>query len=298
MGRLEDVHLLALDGILREDEEAMRDRDGSREGSVVEVRTCVAKHRNKGELGPGDVVGVGAADERQVYQENGEGTGGCPSNAMIDPVLLALSGVTSGSVPTVPPASTPDLPADPSKPALLATTSSQPFPSHQFPSTLSQLGAPNMLTCPNTSNVVIPNPNPNPDPDPALLSPRSRRRLQKRLYMRRRRALLHGDNAGSESVLATTDKSKAMNMEKLKPGKKAKTEQCNMSAVSTSVPGSEAPSDVESEAAKEISKKAKGGLTLPYKLRAEFAALGVDAAYLRAQGMDLLHLGALGRLMG
>ncbi|KIJ15649.1 hypothetical protein PAXINDRAFT_11763 [Paxillus involutus ATCC 200175] len=116
--------------------------------------------------------------------------------------------------------------------------------------------------------------------------------------MRRRRALLHGDNVGSESALSTADKSKATNMEKLKPGKKAKAEQSDMPVAFASVPGSEAPSDVESEAAKEISTKTKGGLTLPYKLKAEFAALGVDAAYLRAQGMDLLHLGVLGRLMG
>ncbi|KIJ15650.1 hypothetical protein PAXINDRAFT_99500 [Paxillus involutus ATCC 200175] len=107
MGRLEDAHLLVLDGILREDEEAMRERNMSREGSVAEVRTHVA---NEGGLGSGDVVGVGASDERQVHQGNRERTGGCPSNAMIDPVLLALSGVTSGSAPTVPPAPTLDLP--------------------------------------------------------------------------------------------------------------------------------------------------------------------------------------------
>ncbi|KIJ07047.1 hypothetical protein PAXINDRAFT_103124 [Paxillus involutus ATCC 200175] len=298
MGRLEDAHLLVLDGILREDEEAMRERNKSREGSVAEVRTHVAKDRNEGGLGSGDVVGVGASDERQVDQGDKERTGACPSNAMIDPVLLALSGVTSGSAPTVPPAPTLDLPYEPSKPAPPANTSSQPIPSHQSPSTLLQLGASNMLTCPNTSNVVVPNPDPTRDPDPMLLSPRSRRRLQKRLYMRRRRALLHGDNVGSESALSTADKSKATNMEKLKPGKKAKAEQSDMPVAFASVPGSEAPSDVESEAAKEISTKTKGGLTLPYKLKAEFAALGVDAAYLRAQGMDLLHLGVLGRLMG
>ncbi|KIK97626.1 hypothetical protein PAXRUDRAFT_204435 [Paxillus rubicundulus Ve08.2h10] len=116
--------------------------------------------------------------------------------------------------------------------------------------------------------------------------------------MRRRRALLHGDNVGSESALATTDTSKVIDMEKLKPGKKAKAKQSDMPIAFASLAGSEVPSDAESEVAKEIPTKTKGGLTLPYKLKAEFAALGVDVTYLRAQGVDLLHLGALGRLMG
>ncbi|KAF9222422.1 hypothetical protein BS17DRAFT_187842 [Gyrodon lividus] len=89
-----------------------------------------------------------------------------------------------------------------------------------------------------------------------------------------------------------------MGIEKFKPGKKAKAERGHTPVMSTSVPGSEEPTAIESEATKKIPLTIKGGLTLPYKLKAEFAALGVDATYLRARGMDLLHLGALGRLMG
>ena len=37
-------------------------------------------------------------------------------------------------------------------------------------------------------------------------------------------------------------------------------------------------------------KHSKSGLTLLYKIRAIFRELGIDAAYLRVQGMDLIHL--------
>ena len=39
------------------------------------------------------------------------------------------------------------------------------------------------------------------------------------------------------------------------------------------------------------------GETRPEKIQRELERLGIDAEYLRANGMDLFHLGALGRLM-
>jgi len=39
------------------------------------------------------------------------------------------------------------------------------------------------------------------------------------------------------------------------------------------------------------------GDTRPYKIQSELECLGIDAEYLRANDMDLFHLGALGRLM-
>jgi hypothetical protein len=39
------------------------------------------------------------------------------------------------------------------------------------------------------------------------------------------------------------------------------------------------------------------GDTRPYKIQSELECLGIDAEYLRANGMDLFHLGALGSLM-
>ncbi|KAH0829035.1 hypothetical protein J3R83DRAFT_2490 [Lanmaoa asiatica] len=127
--------------------------------------------------------------------------------------------------------------------------------------------------------------------DLSLFSPRSRRRIQKRLYMRRKRALLRENGAASEGVVHT-------GIEKLRPGKKANSERSEASNVSTPVPCSEATSDAEMKPSENVVKKNKPGLTLPYKLKAQFTESGIDAAFLRGQGMDLLNLGALGRLMG
>ncbi|KAL4079101.1 hypothetical protein J3A83DRAFT_4086152 [Scleroderma citrinum] len=118
-------------------------------------------------------------------------------------------------------------------------------------------------------------------PNPDLLSPKSRRRLQKRLYMRRRRAKLQGRDSAQGPI-------ETMNiLERLKPGRKPKK------AETPSAPVSDDESDDQQSA-----KPRHSGLTLPYKLREIFRELGVDAAYLRAQGMDLIHLGALARLRG
>ncbi|KAF9235256.1 hypothetical protein BU15DRAFT_65007 [Melanogaster broomeanus] len=191
--------------------------------------------KTKGSLGDGGMVD--AFGEVQAPQGNEEGTGDGPSNlvdtsnAMIDPVLLALSE---------------------------ADTSSQPIPSPQLPSTL-----------PSTSNVVIPRPDASPDPDLTLLSPRSRRRLRNRLYMRQRRAVLRGDSIGSEGARGTADKSKVMGMEQLRPEKKAEAERGDTPNLSTPVPSSGTPSDTESKATNTRPRKSKSSLTLPYKLKAE-----------------------------
>ena len=78
---------------------------------------------------------------------------------------------------------------------------------------------------------------------------------------------------------------------RLKPGRKPKT-------VDTPAPSLTHDSDTESDDQLLAKKHRQRGLTLPYKLRAIFSELGVDAAYLRAQGMDLIHLSALAHLRG
>ena len=123
-----------------------------------------------------------------------------------------------------------------------------------------------------------------PTVNPDLLSPKSRRRLQKRLYMRRRRAKLQGqDPTETMDTMAFPGR--------LKPGRKTKR-------VDAPAPCPTRGSDTESDDQLPAKKHSQRGLTLPYKLRAIFSELGVDAAYLRAQGMDLIHLGALAHLRG
>lgn len=289
MGRLEVPHLLVLDSILREGEEAMKEKSKSREGSVTAA--ILTEHGDEGVPRVRDVEvpnllhGITALQGTRVTQS--------PSNAAIDPVLLALSGgadlagrqsgrvQSESALTSCPPAHVPTQ-------GLLLNASTQPMSLEV--SSESRMGT--ILTLPHR-NATPTNPDPaaNVESDLSLFSPRSRRRIQKRLYMRRKRALLRENGAASEGAACTR-------IEKLKPGKKAKSQQRETPTVSTSVPCTEAHSDCEMELPENVSKKNKPGLTLPYKLKAQFAELGIDAAYLRGQCMDLLNLSALGKLMG
>ena len=106
------------------------------------------------------------------------------------------------------------------------------------------------------------------------LSPASRKRLRKRLYMRRKRA---------EKTGQTIDES----MTRLKPGRKTKTPKSEIQ------PDGDGSSDED--------KKAKhshpSGKTLHYRIREEFDALGIDSVRLRQDVPGLFHLTTLGRLM-
>lgn len=268
MARLEVPHLLVLDSILREDEETMQAKSNSREGSVAAVMRT--KHGDDGACG----VGASSQSDRVTASPVTSNDPGASSSVVIDPALLALSGGAdpggSTSALTSRRLSTQDS-------SSLLSVSSQP----------SQAGPSNTFSQDSDTPA---DPDANAEGELSLSSPRSRRRVQKRLYMRRKRAQLRGDTVASEDT----------GTKKLKPGKKAKakSEQSETSVMSNSVPCSKAPSDAEAELPENVPKKNKPGLTLPYKLKAQFAELGIDAAYLRDQGMDLLNLSALGRLMG
>jgi hypothetical protein len=109
-------------------------------------------------------------------------------------------------------------------------------------------------------------------PIPPNLSPISRRRVYKRLYMRRKRAEASGGAA-------------QLDPSRLKPGRKA-------SATSRyKQPHRNGDSDSENP------KQPARGDTRPYKIQRELERLGIGADYLHANGLDLFHLGALGRLM-
>jgi len=92
--------------------------------------------------------------------------------------------------------------------------------------------------------------------------------------MRRKRAILGGGDT---------------RIGKLKTGPKSEQSK-------TPVPCFEEHSDAETEP-DEKREVNKGGTNLPNKLKVLFSELDVDAVYLRSQGMDLLNLSRLGRLM-
>ncbi|KAH7883350.1 hypothetical protein F5I97DRAFT_231315 [Phlebopus sp. FC_14] len=319
LARLEEAHLVVLDGILREAEEAnwMRNTDGSQ--AALRAQSLVVPERERAVAGQLQVTASHLENANRNLDETTtearilEARGEVVPDSMIDPVLLAMSRAPSENVSSHPtPTSEP--PPIPMPEAPLVPVP-QPFPTAVNASWPAPLDA---------------------IPDTSHMSPRSRRRLHKRFYMRRRRALFRAGSLGSsgpgESVeiapdqgvdmdgVETEDKAntwkQSMSMERLKPGKKAKLGRSTTPACSVlpSAPASEPPSDAEPESESESrgvgryrdegdtenprTRSNKPGLTLPYKLKATFAELGIDAAYLRAEGMDLLHLSALGKLMG
>ncbi|KAI0064937.1 hypothetical protein BV25DRAFT_1989669 [Artomyces pyxidatus] len=191
-----------------------------------------------------------------------KGLGGTVNDSSIDPVLLAESSRALAS----------------------RTLASSDLVDPSRPSTPPPAGSPGLTLLPK-------------DLIPAELSPGSRRRLQKRLFMRKKRAAAQG------TVPSTS-------LRRLKPGRKTKSEELlpeelvldeqsgpeidehEVSAgMRTESPGA-GPSKE-----KKRKKPKKRGLTLPYKIKHELQDAQVTAAYLRDQGLGLFQLAALGRIM-
>ncbi|KAG2053421.1 hypothetical protein BDR06DRAFT_956483 [Suillus hirtellus] len=142
-----------------------------------------------------------------------------------------------------------------------------------------------------------------------VLSPTSRRRQTKRLYMRRKRAQLRGEDAVPVTLA------------RLKPGRKGKEKAVTvveetekeevlpfgkeigdmvMMVPDLAEPELEADDDDAGNASKAITKKSikVRGKTRYQKIRVDFQNAGINASYLGEYGMDLFHLGRLGKLMG
>lgn len=108
---------------------------------------------------------------------------------------------------------------------------------------------------------------PSPQVAPEALSPASRRRLQKRLYMRRKRA---GQSGGEVNY----------SVAKLRPGRERVAGQAK---------------DYKKQ---ERTKRHKiSGLTRPYKIRQQFAEQHINLTELQRTGLDLFHLSTLNRLI-
>ncbi|KAG1811196.1 uncharacterized protein BJ212DRAFT_1375510 [Suillus subaureus] len=135
--------------------------------------------------------------------------------------------------------------------------------------------------------------------DTGVLSPTSRRRHTKRLYMRRKRAQLRG-----EDVVPVT-------VARMKPGRKGKekaaqvVEETKKEEVSPSgkeignrdamTPELTYPDSQSDDDDRHINV---GGKKRYQKIRSDFEDARINAFYLNEYGMDLFHLGRLGKLMG
>lgn len=118
--------------------------------------------------------------------------------------------------------------------------------------------------------------------DELLLSPASQRRVRKRLYMRRKRA----EKTGQTMDQSTT---------RLKPGRKAKPCKADVLDGDTA---QQAQSDAEAPEDEKVFRHARvSGKTKAYKVREQYDTLGVDAVWLRQEGLGLFHMTAVNRLM-
>ncbi|KZT30023.1 hypothetical protein NEOLEDRAFT_1174375 [Neolentinus lepideus HHB14362 ss-1] len=236
---------------------------------------------------------------------------------MIDPVLLAQSRSQTPVVATTQ-EEYPSADADGPDVPVPVDESAAPPPLH----TSLSPGAPSDLPLPSSEDALKPSADTGPQhspetrllsqaPDEAMdvsLSPRSRRRYHKRLYMRRKRAMAAGTNvvehvgklkpgpkggrSGKATKRASLDARPAESQEKDVPmGQNASS---NVSA--QLLREGEEPPILEPQA-EALRSSHPSGKTLPYKFRGELAELGIDAAYLRENEMGLLHLSGLGKLM-
>lgn len=134
----------------------------------------------------------------------------------------------------------------------------------------------------STSRAVTPTVKTIPD----NLSPTSRRRLQKRLWMRRKREQAK-ENA---DILAAGS---SLSLERIKPGrkslprKKRKTE----SGGRVQIP------EEEDEEEADPRHPHIGGKTRHYKIKAQFEKLGIDTPALNQQGLGLFYMSALSKIM-
>ncbi|KAJ4482129.1 hypothetical protein J3R30DRAFT_3456587 [Lentinula aciculospora] len=120
------------------------------------------------------------------------------------------------------------------------------------------------------------------------LSPTERRRLQKRLHMRRKRAEISGTDVVTDA-------------QRLQRGRKRKTARSSSRAPNHSGgdgPNSESEEGQRSEDGDRPKKRPrKRGFTREQKILETFTELGIDAAVCRDQELDLFHFQPLGQLI-
>lgn len=295
LARMNATHLRVMDRILREDEEA---------SSLANARAAAASRTEAGKATQANDVDGSRARPRA--RDADVAAGSLPQSLAddipIDPILLAMDGnpATMAVGPPTPGPST--------------SASAQPPPTPHGPDLTSHHSLPSISSAfshppPPSSSLQAPVPaasrRASADPDSldpvalAALSPTSRRRHQKRLYMRRKRAEAAGVDAPSAHI------------GRLKPGRKPKAratpapakEPADEAAGSAAKLGKRTRADEEEgeeSQADEPPRKApnKGGLTRDYRTRKTFDELGLDAAALRDADLGMFHLSALGKLMG
>ncbi|KAG6811894.1 hypothetical protein H0H92_005352 [Tricholoma furcatifolium] len=238
------------------------------------------------------------------------------ADEMIDPVLLQLSGLP------VPDQSSIKDPASQRRPehlpldmlAFSAASSPPPPPSAPAPLVTQPLESSRLASPVGDAESAI---------DHTGLSPASRRRIQKRLHMRRKRAAQRGevvieDHAKLRPGRKVKDskapkprgKSAACRDEPVQPDG-GEAEQDAQMDVDQNVGGGASPTDLmpppeEAECdeddgddsdASRGHRRRTSGMTKPYKIKKDFATMGIDADTLIDRNLGLFHLSTLSKLM-
>lgn len=307
LGVLDSTALLALDRIVREDELPYFSQSSSSSQQTKPDRPqAQSSHANASS----SVKGI-RIEQVQVSAAASSSSGS--SESIIDPALLAISGpqqeLRPAPIISPIPASAPFQPnTPPFQPAPLPNVDDPPTHSTTPPPTLDAFAA---RPAGDAEHVVE-------GDELAKLSPASRRRHLKKLYMRRKRAQATGSDV-VETVY------------RLKPGRKGKFKATNLAgssmtaaaniqssvtgsssqpqsiAGSSSFEGSMAKGDPpEASTQEELAghstehnrvRSSVSGPTRPYKTSARMAEVGLDAKWLYNEGLALFHLNAFHKLM-
>ncbi|KAI0074879.1 hypothetical protein K474DRAFT_1664874 [Panus rudis PR-1116 ss-1] len=258
-----------------EDEEDIRSKRSHSEEVVMEhpLALVVQSEEYHDEISNSTVPDDGSRPTLTEAQTQNHASSSALDHSLIDPALLAIS--TSTEAPkdeTMGTAGNDEVPMTPVTPTFGPHPDFQPIePPFPQPST------PHNRPIENGAVTHDPLRHPLPDKsednsssfiDPTL-SPASRKRLRKRLYMRRKRA----EQAGTD-VIETA--------ERLKPGRKPKK------ADRQSVRGEGAINERSSGTHRRATDQ---------EVLSEVEQMGYDANKLRVEGLDLFRLGKLARLM-
>lgn len=121
------------------------------------------------------------------------------------------------------------------------------------------------------------------------LTPTSRRRLQKRIYMRRKRAEAMGEAFDPESARLRPGRKIRDKPARLRPKTYKKTKKSNKEPIS----------NVDDDVTGSLNTKHtnKGGLRRPYRIKQQFMERKIDAQTLNEHDLGFLHLSTLARLM-
>ncbi|KAH9851811.1 hypothetical protein C2E23DRAFT_224982 [Lenzites betulinus] len=289
---LDHAGLSALDRMLREDEEGivLVDRGDDADDGVEDHEASL------------EIVREVAASFAKPFDST-------PVDEVIDPVLLELSRSAEG-IPSASKTGPVQGDLESSKPlasSTLATCSQFEPTSPHFPAAPGPPGCQSVpallpaaiIETPAATFVEGSSNGDVADEDIASMSPTSRRRFQKRLYMRRKRARASGVAVDENSV-------------RLKPGRKPKERPPRKKDVLRAEPApasspilgtplsvaSATPQDPPGETEATFFRHTNlSGKTLPYRRHAQFTSIGINTQRLYQEGLGLFHFQSIAKLM-